>query len=173
MSQSPLDYSQPFCYVMIGPTGTGKSKVAQSLAEHDALKDATFISTDICIHRKQDELGVSRKEAYDSLNRKALDRYVIHEVRKSVSQKKSMIIDRCNLTHSTRRKFLRHVPDYYNVVVVLMEWDPKRIISEAMKRLGSGEEHVPISNILFMLRCFQYPFRDEYDALVKHAAIYD
>lgn len=172
MSQSTLDYSQPFCYVMVGPTGSGKSKVAKQLATHEVLDGATFISTDICVKRYQAEMGVGYQEAYDAMNRKTLTRYVIHEVRKAVSQRKSMIIDRCNLTYGSRRKFLRHVPSHYNVVIVLMEWDDKKIVEAAMKNLGSGKDMVPIANILFMLKCFQYPFRNEYDVLVKHPADY-
>lgn len=161
-----LDYKQPFCYMLIGPIATNKSKIAKQIAAHPSMKDCVLISTDHFVSNRINTV-------YDTLTRNRFKRYVVSTTKRAVYERKSIIVDRGNLTRKSRKECLDHIPDDYNVVMVVMEWDESAILNRLKTDPELREKKIPLSNVLNMFEKYHAPFEHECDLIIKQPVIYD
>lgn len=172
MTKPTINYRLPFCYLIIGPVGSGKSTVAKNIAKHPAMADCVVISTDEFVKERAAERGVYYDVAFNSFSRESFQRYVARSVREAVANDKSLIIDRCNLTRKSRQESLKFIPAHYNIVMVQLDWDEDKVLDRVRYHPDVAYKRIPIENVVNMFNVFQPPRPDECDMIIHQPAIY-
>ena len=161
-----INYANPFCYILVGPVGSGKSKARDEISLHPAMKDCVVISTDDFVKEQCLFTGDPYDVAFAKMTRDQFTRYVARSVRNAVHARKSILVDRCNLTRKSRNQILKHVPPDYNTVAVVMEWDQEDILHRLHFDPDLMERNIPIHNVLNMFKVYQEPSDDECDIVL-------
>jgi len=169
---SKLNYKNPFCYILVGPAGCGKSSVAAQLLQHPTMEDAAVVSTEALVNETARVRGKTYAEVFEWFNQSEFKRYVRETISSAVASNKNILVDRCNLTVKARSVITRQLPSYYNVVIVVMRYDEQKVIDNLRENEQLREKKIPLANVLNMFSIYEEPSSEECDLIISQEAIY-
>lgn len=142
----------PVCVLLVGLPGSGKSTWRESLGTN-----FVFLSTDDYV----EAVAKNNGSTYDRMWELHIDeatKDMNAKFRAALDAKKSIAIDRTNLTVKTRRKFLSQLPKNYSKVAVYFEID-EALRQSRMK--GREGKFIPPAADERMRQWYVRPSKDE------------
>lgn len=140
--------------ILIGPPLSGKSTYIKDNATYDEV----ILSRDSIILELHPELKYT--DAFNVCNQKEVDRLFKSRFAEYISEGKSLVIDKTNLSSKTRRKLLNRVPADYYKIAVLFNWDKKVLLERNIKREAEEGKFIPLKVIDDMLDSY-VPIKDD------------
>jgi len=142
----------PVCVLLVGLPGSGKSTWRTSLGTN-----YTFLSTDDYVEKVAKAYGTT----YDRVWVQHIDeatKAMDIEFREAIESKKSIAVDRTNLSLKSRRKFLSQLPKIYSKVAVYFEIDEEL---RQMRMKGREGKLIPAAADDRLRSAYVRPTKDE------------
>lgn len=143
----------PFAIFMCGLPLAGKSTFYNKNLKH---LDHIFLSTDDYIERQCKKVDMTYNQGFELYIKEACDD-LMNQLLLSIRYKKSFIIDQTNLNVKSRKKKLRHIPEYYYKVAVYLPITPE----ESIQRNTRPGKTIPEDVIKSMHKSIQLPTVEE------------
>ena len=142
----------PVCVLLVGLPGAGKSTWRTSLGTNFKI-----LSTDDYV----EEIAKANNTTYDRMWETHIDaatKAMNAEFREALEAKKSIVVDRTNLSVKSRRKFLSQLPKSYSKVAVYFEIDEGW---RQMRMKGREGKHIPAAADDRLRASYVRPSKDE------------
>jgi predicted kinase len=138
--------AKPLMLMFIGLPGSGKSTFRTKLEA--ALKSVNkemfdVASSDDMIEEIAKASGITYNQALHGSNPDVMKKKLIAQIKKSIEDGKSVVVDRTNVAASKRQTFIQLTPDHYQKVAVVFEVDEKVLASRIKKRAEETGKHIP------------------------------
>lgn len=148
---------------LIGLPGCGKTTLVHKY--YSGKAGYVRLSSDVYIENKAVELGKSYNEIFNDYIKEAQKLY--NELfDECMRERKSVVIDRTNLSINSRRKTLARIPDDYKKIAVLIDTPFKSIMRINDQRESFGRS-IPKDVILDMLERAEAPtFAEGFDEII-------
>jgi predicted kinase len=150
-----MAYSKPECIILIGLPGSGKSTWC---AKHLAATEREYvcISSDDIVDEYAAANGVSYSDAIKATVKTA-DKMVQDRFRAAVAERKSIILDRTNMSKKVRNRFLSNLSKEYRRKAVVFEIDEAVRHERVAAREAALRKHVPHAVVADMRKRFEEP----------------
>ena len=142
---------KPFVIVMVGLPGAGKSTQIQQYIKEDPT--LFVLSTDNIVESIAVTMGLTYDEAWPLNIDKATKMYN-EQMARYISENKSFIVDRTNLTKESRLKILSRIPKHYTKIAHVVECSERERAFRIKNRPGKT---IPDYVNLQMVRAYQRP----------------
>lgn len=142
----------PVCVLLVGLPGAGKSTWRTSLGTN-----FTFLSTDDYVEAVAKEHSTTYDRMWE-LHIDAATKQMNVEFREAIAARKSIAVDRTNLSAKSRRKFLSQLPKDYSKVAVYFEIDED---VRQMRMRGREGKFIPPAADDNLRRSYVRPSKDE------------
>ncbi len=148
-----FDADHPTVYLLVGLPGSGKSKyIADELGSN-----ITVVSRDNIIMEHANNYA----EAFRACDQKAVDKMFNIEFDAAIKAGENFVIDRTNLTHKGRMKFITRARQAkFNVIIVVLLPDMYTTLARNDNRVAEGK-NLDLGIIKSMMGHFNMPFANE------------
>jgi predicted kinase len=145
---------KPFIKVLIGPPCSGKSTwVKNNTSPTDVVLSRDAIVLELCP-------DMNYTDAFNTCNQKEVDKIFKKRFSDAIMNGDNIIIDKTNLTSTSRKKLLANIPDEYFKVAVLFDWDKKELLKRNIERNVKEGKFIPEKVFDDMINSF-VPVRDD------------
>lgn len=155
----------PEIVYLIGPAASGKSTYQDKLIQNNPDKNYYIISSDKLIDEFAEEHGLDYWGAINRMNADDTIYKLVALIKKGVSQKRNIIIDRTNLTFEHRYLTMRFVNDSYTRIGVIFSISKDTLKYRLKRREVLTGKHVPDFIVDRMHDSFQFPNGREFHKL--------
>jgi predicted kinase len=150
-----VSYSQPECIFLIGLPGSGKTTWRdQHLAA--TATEYVCISSDDIVDEYAKANGVSYSAAIKATIKTA-DKMVRDRFRAAVAARKSIILDRTNMSKKSRNRFLSNLSKEYRRKAVVFQIDEAVRHERVVAREAATGKHIPYVVVADMRKQFEEP----------------
>ncbi len=147
----------PIIFILVGLPATGKSTWCKHFI-YGLGHETKIISSDMYIEIEADELGITYDAAYERYSSEAVEQ-MNEDADIHLSERRTIIWDRTNLTNPNRQKILNIIPDEYIKIAVVFN-KPSDVIWH--ERLASRPgKNIPIDVLKSMENNLTYPTTDD------------
>lgn len=145
----------PKCTFLVGVPGSGKS--TWLFMNNMGQPSESIISTDTTIESIAEDFGMTYNEAFSDLIKFA-EKIMWKQLEYAVTYQENIIIDRTNLSVSSRKRFIKFLPGYEFEAVVF----PTPESEEWSRRLNSRPgKTIPLDVLQSMAKNFDEPSEAE------------
>ena len=156
----PIEENKPTVTLMVGLPASGKSTyIKENWGERNILsRDALLMS----IANISSKFPVDYSTAFRTVDQKEVDKLHEEELRIRLKSKISFVIDRTNLTHKGRMKFINRARQAgFSIKIIVFLVDMQTIIDRNAQRTFFENKDIPIEVIKKMMKNFNIPFANE------------
>lgn len=160
----PTLLEPPFCLVLVGVPGSGKSTLRADLVRDPRFADLVSLSTDDWLEAQAAEIGISYSEIWRALSKQA-QRVLRATLTEALAEKRSIVWDQTNLTTKKRRGILNRIPKEsgYRGIAIYFEIDDAQLRRNLAAR---PDRPLHLGIIRHMLRLYVRPSVEEgFDAV--------
>ena len=152
----------PTAYILVGLPGSGKSTyIADKLDSN-----ITVVSRDNIIMKHAKLYEYNYTQAFHACDQKVVDRMFNEEFDDAIKAKTDIVIDRTNLTHKGRMKFITRLTQAkFNVIVVVLLPSYQTTLDRNNSRMLEGK-NLDFGIIKSMMKNFNMPFANETDTVM-------
>lgn len=147
--------NKPVMFMPVGIPGCGKSTFFKEKFPH-----ATVVSRDDCV--MEHAPGMTYDEAWKAVDQQHVDQLFNQRLREAIIAREDFVLDRTNLTHKGRMKFINQVSKhfYVHIFVIMLPLD----VVESRNANREGKV-IPKHVIENMMRSLELPFPNEAEAV--------
>ena len=146
---------QKYCHIMIGLPGSGKSTW---IKENVFDQKTRIISTDNILEDIAKKHDLTYNEVFSDNIEEATKQFW-NEIDEATFNGENIIIDRTNMTVSSRRKIISRIPKNYHIVGVNVSCNDS--LTHSMRLASRKGKHIPTHIVENMARSYQIPTKDE------------
>lgn len=155
----------PTCYTLIGPPGCGKS--TWRAANVGMMNDPEVISTDDYLEQMAREQGRTYHDLIKEMDYEALVAKCRVRVIRAVIAQRDIILDQTNYTVPRRMLFRKSIPETYEMVGVVFEFDREELLQRIAAREAATGKHVPEYVVERTIRKMEPPLPGEFDRIIE------
>lgn len=111
-----LNEGKPVLVVLVGLPCSGKSTWAKSFVEDNNIQ---LLSRDQFIEDYAGKHNTTYHEAWGKVNQKEIDRSYYYNLKKAISTKQSIIVDKTHLSNKFRKTTIKSFPNVYKKIAVV------------------------------------------------------
>lgn len=155
----------PTVYMLIGLPGSGKTTWRENtIASSD--EEFVVISQDDMIDNFAWQNNLTYNEAFKIAPLHDFAKQARADFRKAIAERKSIIIDRTNMSKKTRASFLSQVPRDYKIVGVMFHCDDALLYKRIKDRGDRTGKYISSAVIERMKANFEEPSLDEFQYII-------
>jgi predicted kinase len=154
----------PTCYMLIGPMGCGKSTWCESMLP--TLYFPEVISTDDLFEEVAARDGISYSEAFIRYPFADMMKKAGVRLTRAALRGHDIIIDQTNCTVESRRAFRHLIPQSYQIIGVVFEFEPELIRQRVIERGQRTGKFIPMAAVEQKMAEFTPPLQGEFDSTI-------
>ena len=153
-----MSIDSPSITILVGLPASGKSTYVKKYLE--SYPDVIIASSDDVIQEYADANGMNYTEAWNAYKDDA-DKIFKENLQNAIDEKKTVIVDRTNLTAKARRRLLANVPKTYNKYAVVFSVPDEELNIRLVRRAEETGKHIPAYALENMRDIYEPPSEEE------------
>jgi predicted kinase len=149
-----MDTSLPVMTILVGLPGCGKDHYAKNM-----MPDTKTLSRDDILMNLS-ELGDSYSQAFAKVDQGSVDRVFEEKFKHFLNLKEDFIINRTNLSHKGRMKFLSRAKGFKTKIIVFLP-EIQTVMDRNAYRIRHEGKEIPWNIVKRMMESFDMPFDNE------------
>lgn len=155
----------PTLHMLVGLPGSGKSTWRHAFVAENP--DVCVLSTDDRIDAWAQERGLTYTEAFPQVPMKEFETAMHAEFQDAVASRRSVLVDRTNLSRRSRARFLSSLPKPYRRIAVVFDVPDEVLAHRLDERARLTGKSIPEDVISSMKASFEMPVLAEFDQIVS------
>lgn len=155
----------PTLHILVGLPGSGKSTWRHAFVAENP--DVCVLSTDDRIDAWAQERGLTYTEAFPQAPMKEFETAIREEFQDAVASRRSVLVDRTNLSCKSRARFLSSLPKPYRRVAVVFDVPDDVLARRLDERARLTGKFIPEHVISTMKASFEMPDITEFDQIIS------